>query len=122
MTKQRKGYKKLDRDKAITGYLFTLPSFIGFIIFVLIPLIWAANISLHQYNVFTGEGTFVGLKNYKSVFADARSIVALKILFGMPYSVHCLIPSQAYYWQWQLMINYLRKYQYFSERYISSRH
>lgn len=87
MTKQRKGYKKLDRDKAIAGYLFTLPSFIGFIIFVLIPLIWAANISLHQYNVFTGEGTFVGLKNYKSVFADARSIVALKNTIW--YAVFC---------------------------------
>ena len=38
----------------MTGYLFTLPSFFGFIAFVLIPVFWALIISFQKYNVFTG--------------------------------------------------------------------
>lgn len=62
---------------AIVGYLFTLPSFVGFCIFVLIPLVWAAIMSFQDYNVFTGASTFTGLKNYLDLFKDTRTLTIL---------------------------------------------
>lgn len=74
---------------AATGYLFTLPSFIGFLVFVLIPVIWAVIISFQKYNVFTGESTFIGLLNYKNVLNDTRSLTALKNTIW--YALFCTI-------------------------------
>jgi len=59
------------------GYLFTLPSFIGFCIFVMIPLVWAAIMSFQNYNVFTGLSSFIGLKNYIDLFKDSRTLMIL---------------------------------------------
>lgn len=61
--KQRPGNRR-KRKEALTGYLFTLPSFFGFIAFVLIPVFWALIISFQKYNVFTGASAWNGVKNY----------------------------------------------------------
>ncbi|SCP98919.1 carbohydrate ABC transporter permease [Anaerobium acetethylicum] len=69
---------KYSRQETLTAYLFTVPSFIGFVCFVLIPVIWVFIISFRQYNVFTGASVFVGLDNFKSILSDSRSVSALK--------------------------------------------
>lgn len=61
----------------MTGYLFTLPSFFGFIAFVLIPVFWALIISFQKYNVFTGASAWNGVKNYIHILQDARSVTTL---------------------------------------------
>ncbi|MCQ5387966.1 sugar ABC transporter permease [Hungatella hathewayi] len=74
--KQRPGNQR-KRKEALTGYLFTLPSFFGFIAFVLIPVFWALIISFQKYNVFTGASAWNGVKNYIHILQDARSVTTL---------------------------------------------
>lgn len=63
--------------KTITGYLFVLPSFIGFAVFVLFPILYGFYISLTNYNGFQ-KFDFVGLKNYVNMFSDTYFLVSLK--------------------------------------------
>ena len=87
----RRKNKKLQHSKkeTLTAYLFTVPSFVGFVGFVLIPVIWVLIISFQQYNVFTGESVFVGLENFKNILTDQRSLSALKNTLW--YTVLCSI-------------------------------
>lgn len=80
---------KHSRRETLTAYLFTVPSFVGFLFFVLIPVIWVIIISLSKYNVFTGESVFVGLQNFKNILTDPRSMSALKNTLW--YTVLCSI-------------------------------
>lgn len=73
----------------MTAYLFTVPSFLGFLFFVLIPVIWVLVISFQNYNAFTGETTFAGLENFKTILFDNRSVAALKNTLW--YTVMCSI-------------------------------
>lgn len=59
------------RREALTGYLFVAPSIIGFVVFVLGPLIAAAYFSLTSYNVIS-DPEWVGLDNYVRLFTDSR--------------------------------------------------
>ena len=51
-----------------SGYLFILPKFILFTIFVLIPIIWSLFVSFQEYRIFGTE--WVGLQNFSEVFLD----------------------------------------------------
>lgn len=57
--------------EAMVGYLFILPTYIGFIIFILYPLIESMRISFQEFSLLRGS-TYVGLDNYVQMFADAR--------------------------------------------------
>lgn len=65
------------------------PSFLGFLFFVLIPVIWVLVISFQNYNAFTGETTFAGLENFKTILSDNRSVAALKNTLW--YTIMCSI-------------------------------
>lgn len=84
---------KYNRRETLAAYLFTLPSFIGFLCFVLIPLVWVIIISFQEYNLFTGESVLVGLKNYQKIFRDVRSLAALKNTIW--YTVFCSVGNTA---------------------------
>ena len=58
------------------GYLFLLPNFLGFFVFMAIPIILGFIISLTNYNGFN-KFDFVGLKNYINMFTDEYFIVSL---------------------------------------------
>lgn len=58
------------------GYLYILPNFIGFFIFMAIPIIMGFVISLTDYNGFN-QFHFVGLKNYLNMFNDEYFRVSL---------------------------------------------
>lgn len=81
--------KRTNRRESRAAYLFTLPSFIGFLGFVLIPVIWVLIISFQDYNLFTGESSFIGLANYKEILSDGRSLTALKNTIW--YTIFCSI-------------------------------
>lgn len=78
---------KLNQQKARLGYMFTLPSYIGFLVFIIIPVIWAFIISFQKYNVFTSATSFVGLSNYKNIFTDIRVLTALSNTIW--YAIFC---------------------------------
>lgn len=64
--------KKRHLKENIAGYLFILPTFIGFIAFMAYPLIYSVFLSFWKWNMFKGlEGSkFIGIENYKKVFQD----------------------------------------------------
>lgn len=80
---------KAARHEAIIGYMFLLPTIVGFSIFVAYPLISSVYYSLTEW---TGVGIpkFVGLKNFKYLFTMdptfTKSIVAtiLYVIYTVP--------------------------------------
>ena len=59
------------RGDTLAGYLFVGPSVLGFVIFVLGPLLAVAFFSFTKYDVITPP-EFVGFANYARMFADTR--------------------------------------------------
>jgi multiple sugar transport system permease protein len=59
------------RGEATTGYLFIAPAILGFLVFVLGPLVVAAYLSLTRYDVVTAP-EFVGIDNYLRMLTDER--------------------------------------------------
>lgn len=58
--------------EALAGYAFILPTYLGFLIFILLPLLAAAGISLTKFDIL-GSGTkFIGLANYAKMLTDVR--------------------------------------------------
>lgn len=62
--------------KYLEGYLYILPNFIGFFVFMAVPIIMGFVISLTDYNGFN-QFNFVGLKNYLNMFKDEYFRVSL---------------------------------------------
>jgi raffinose/stachyose/melibiose transport system permease protein len=56
-------------EPRLVGYLYLLPAFAVFAVFVLAPLLHAAYISLFHWDGLT-VGTWAGLSNYGDVFSD----------------------------------------------------
>lgn len=61
----------------IKGYLFILPNFIGFFVFLLLPIIMGFVISLTNYDGYK-KFDFVGLANYINMLKDDYVLVSLK--------------------------------------------
>lgn len=61
--------------EALVGYLFILPTYIGFTIFILYPLIESMRISFQEFSLLRGS-TYIGLDNYVQMFADPRLRIA----------------------------------------------
>ena len=54
-----------------SGYLFILPFILGFILFMVVPLISSLRMTFNDVTPVAGEGvkmTWVGIKNYKDAF------------------------------------------------------
>ncbi|MBZ4644604.1 MAG: multiple sugar transport system permease protein [Petroclostridium sp.] len=62
----------LERGENLTGFLFVLPSFLGFIVFVLVPVIFSLGLSFTKWNFISGLKAiqFVGISNYIELFKD----------------------------------------------------
>lgn len=61
--------RKLQRQRDIVGYLFLAPNLIGFIIFMLIPFLYAFYISFFNWDGIT-EMQFTGLRNYVKLITN----------------------------------------------------
>lgn len=80
-TKQSPSNSLLDlitNNQMILGYLFILPSLIGFILFYAYPAIRAVGISFTEWNLLS-DPEFVGLANYQEIFDDERFWRSLRI-------------------------------------------
>src|SRR5690554_1988599 len=76
--------------KGKSGYLFILPKFILFTIFVAIPIVWSFFVSFQDYGVF--DTTWVGLENFATALQDDLFWTAMKntvhyAIFVMPAGV-----------------------------------
>lgn len=64
----------------ITPYLFIAPNFIGFLVFILIPVLVSFGVAFTDFNIFQGfrNSHFVGLDNFVGMFKDEWFGAALK--------------------------------------------
>ncbi|HEX2621844.1 MAG TPA: sugar ABC transporter permease, partial [Phototrophicaceae bacterium] len=79
---------KLASNEALLGYLFILPSFIGFMAFIGVPAIRSVFISFTQWNLLS-DAKYVGFDNYNTIFADDRfwkslQITATYVIWNIP--------------------------------------
>lgn len=75
----------------ITGYLFALPNFIGFLVFSAIPALLGLVISFTNYDGYK-QFDFVGLTNYINMFSDEYFWISLKnnvifMLLSVPLTI-----------------------------------
>lgn len=69
---------QLSNKEALIGYLFILPSLIGFAIFFAYPAVRAVYISVLEWNLLT-DAKYVGLENYQTLFDDKRFLDSLRV-------------------------------------------
>jgi len=65
------GMRAMRVREAVTGYLFVLPTLVGFLVFALGPMLFSAYLSLHEWEIFSPP-KFVGLDNFKFLPEDTR--------------------------------------------------
>lgn len=68
---------RLQRRWNFWGYLFILPNFIGFVLFMLIPIVMALVFSFTNYDVIS-RMDFIGLENYIDLFTDDQFLISLR--------------------------------------------
>jgi len=67
----RRWLPKESQREALAGYLFILPTFLGYTVFVIGPILGAIWISLTSYDLLS-PARFIGLENYTRLFTDPR--------------------------------------------------
>lgn len=68
----------MNRQRYRAAFLLALPALIGLAIFHYWPMIQTVYLSFTDYRVFTGQTTWVGLKNYINAFQDPVFLNSLK--------------------------------------------
>lgn len=66
--------------ESVAGYVFTLPLIIGFLFFIMVPMVTSMYYSFCSYNVLKPE-TWVGLNNFTKMFADEDFYTSLWATF-----------------------------------------
>lgn len=70
---RKKKAKNMQSRKAVTGYLFILPFIIGFLTFMVMPLIESFRMSFSDVKIIAGQGGFVldfiGIDNFKKALS-----------------------------------------------------
>lgn len=79
---------RIANNEKLLGYLFILPSLIGFVAFFAVPAIRSVFISFQEWNLLTAP-KYVGLANYQEIFEDARfwrsmQITVTYVLWNIP--------------------------------------
>lgn len=69
-------FRQLGRNRSITGYLFILPNFVGFLVFTIIPIIFAVTISFTRWDSMHPP-RFVGLRNFVIMVQDSSFLITL---------------------------------------------
>jgi multiple sugar transport system permease protein len=83
----RRGHSLATRE-AIAAYLFILPSFLGFAIFLLVPMVMSAGLSLYDWELLRPP-VFIGLDNY---FDLVRDPLFKTVLINTAYYAFGLVP------------------------------
>jgi len=59
----------LARQEELTAYLFILPSLLGFLVFLVIPMFASLGLSFYDWELLTPP-RFIGLRNFLNLFSD----------------------------------------------------
>ena len=84
MKPKQKSAMSMERRNALVGISFILPNFIGFLIFVLIPVIFSFILAFMDWDGFT-EMKFVGIENFLDIFDDRvfRAALVQTVIFSI---------------------------------------
>ena len=93
--------QKENQREALAGYLFILPTFIGYTTFIIGPILVAIGISLTSYDILS-PARFIGIENYTALVSDSRlhkvylntvyfTVVAVTLNVGMGLLLAVLI-------------------------------
>jgi len=77
------------RDDGAAGFLFALPHFVLFSLFVLAPVLYGLYISLHNWHILAKTHPFVGLANYRAALSDDIFWIAFR---NTVYFVVLIVP------------------------------
>ena len=77
-----------ERKEEIAGYLFTIPNFIGILIFVAVPILLSLLLGFTRWNPMLGIKAvkFAGTEHFRSMLADERLHAALRNNFAYTFS------------------------------------
>ncbi len=78
-------------DQQWEAYLFLLPSFAGFLIFVAIPVVASLALSFFEWSLLSPP-EFVGIKNFKQLLSS--DVVFRKVLGNTFYFIVTIVPLQ----------------------------
>ena len=72
----------LARQEELLAYLFILPSLLGFVVFLVVPMVASLGISFYDWELLTPP-QFVGLKNFATLFSDGvfRDVVVNTVYY-----------------------------------------
>ncbi len=87
----RLGFGIWRADQQGEGYLFLLPSLIGFILFVLAPIVISLGLSFHNWDLLTPP-KFIGLANYVELFT--RDTIFSGVLKNTVWYAVIIVPVQ----------------------------
>jgi len=73
------GLSGMARREALTGYLFILPTYLGFVLFILGPVAASLGLSLFDWDLLAQKPPqFVGGQNFAELAADARLLTSFR--------------------------------------------
>ncbi len=70
--------RRRERKEVRTAMGFLMPSLIHLVVFMFTPILFAAYLSVHRWDIIVPETPFVGLGNFSEMFADATFWNSLK--------------------------------------------
>ena len=81
-----------NKDRYI-NILLVSPSILAILIFVYVFIGWSIRVSLSKWKGLTPDYTFVGLENYKQLFADPRFHVDIRntVIFTLVFVIGCIV-------------------------------
>ncbi|MDR0294146.1 MAG: sugar ABC transporter permease [Oscillospiraceae bacterium] len=98
---------KLQRRKAVTMYLFLLPSIIGFLWFTVYPVGRSLYMSLFNWNI-QGPQEYVGLANYKHIFTTDK-VFPLVVIATVKFAVYSIVSGLFLSFVMALLLNSKRR-------------
>jgi multiple sugar transport system permease protein len=78
----------LARQEELTAYLFILPSLLGFVVFLVVPMVASLGISFYDWELLTPP-RFIGLKNFATLVTDR---VFRDVVWNTVYYTFGLVP------------------------------
>jgi len=65
----KNGFKEIVNSENRVAWLFIMPAFLGILVFIIIPVFCSFGLSFTEWDLL-GDIKFVGLSNYREIFAD----------------------------------------------------
>ncbi len=87
---QRRSPFRWRSDQQWEGYLFLLPSFVGFLIFLVLAVVMSLGISFSDWGL-TGFKSFAGLRNYQQMLRDP---VFWQAFWNTAFYIVTIVPAQ----------------------------